>query len=119
MKVPTHEDMAVPALRALKETGGEASIAQHADMVAEIMKVSEEVLAIPHGSHRSTASSGADGHVRHSKFNYHLTWVRTYLGKIGAIENKKRGVWSLTDYGWTIDDETALREFREAFRKRK
>ncbi|MYH67676.1 MAG: hypothetical protein F4152_03705 [Dehalococcoidia bacterium] len=116
MKVPTHEELAVPALRALREAGGEASIEEHADTVAAVMRLSEEVLAVPHGGQ---GARGAEGHVRDSKFNYHLTWVRTYLRKMGAIENKGRGVWSLTDYGWSVDDETALHKFREVFRGRK
>ena len=116
MNMPTREEIAIPALRALKETGGEASIEEHAATVATVMKLPEEVLAVPHGSQ---LRADDDGKVRSSEFNYQLTWVRTYLREMGAIERRRRGVWLLTDHGWNLDEETAINEFREVFRARK
>ncbi len=34
-----------------------------------------------------------------TQFEYELAWVRTYLKKVGALENSQRGVWRLTPVG--------------------
>ena len=43
--------------------------------------------AVPHGDGPKT------------QFGYELAWVRTYLKKVGAVENSERGVWRLTPTG--------------------
>ncbi len=54
---------------------------------------------MPHGSGPRT------------QFQYELAWVRTYLKKVGAIENSERGIWSLTDVGEKMTDEEARQVF--------
>ena len=41
---------------------------------------------------------------------YRLAWVRTYLKRVGAVENSRRGVWSVTDRGrlLTLSDMAAI-----------
>jgi restriction system protein len=55
--------------------------------VAEAMHLSDELLSVPHGDGPRT------------QFEYELAWVRTYLKKVGALENSQRGVWRLTALG--------------------
>jgi restriction system protein len=55
--------------------------------VAEAMHLGDELLSIPHGDGPRT------------QFEYELAWVRTYLKKVGALENSQRGVWRLTPLG--------------------
>src|SRR5687768_4873100 len=62
------------------------------DDVAELMKLSDEVRSVLHG----------DG--PHTQFEYELAWVRTYLKKVGMVENSERGVWRLTQQGLTTPD---------------
>ena len=36
---------------------------------------------------------------RQTKLNYNLAWAKTYLRKVGAVENSQRGVWTITSAG--------------------
>ena len=47
--LPKYPDYIYPTLVALKKKGGSATIEEIEDAVAELMKLSEEALAIPHG----------------------------------------------------------------------
>jgi restriction system protein len=85
--LPSFEQYFAPAVEALKKRGGSATIEELEDDVAELMKLSDDILAVPH----------KDG--PGSQFQYELAWVRTYLKKAGIAENSKRGVWSLTETG--------------------
>jgi hypothetical protein len=71
----------------MKQRGGSATIEELEEDVAKIMRLPEEILAVPH-------KSGT-----RSQFQYELAWVRTYLQKAGLAENSARGVWALTDQG--------------------
>ncbi len=44
----------------------------------------------------------ADGN--RPKLDYYLSWARTYLKIIGALENPARGIWKLTESGFAIVD---------------
>ena len=50
-----------------------------------IAKISDDVLQVRHG---------ATGAV--SEVDYRLAWSRTYLKKIGLLENSARGIWALS-----------------------
>jgi restriction system protein len=90
--LPSFQEYFVPAIRCLKARGGSATIEEMEDDVAELMTLSEEVLAVPHGR-------GSQ-----SQFQYELAWVRTYLKKAGTVENSERGVWRLTPLGMTMPE---------------
>ena len=106
VKVPTYAEMAWPTLRAIEGRGGSATVRELSEDVASIMNLSEEVLEIPHGDGPQT------------EFQYRARWVRTYLGKMGAVENSSRGVWSLTNDGRQLDAETDFKgQFREIARE--
>lgn len=90
--LPQFRDYFVPALSVLRERGGSATIEELEDGVAEMMGLSDDLLAVRHGDGPRT------------QFQYELAWVRTYLKKVGAVTNSERGVWSLTDIGEKMSD---------------
>lgn len=96
-----YPDLVWPTILAIREKGGSASIEEIEDGVSRLMNLSEEVLAAPHTQGSRT------------EFQYRLAWVRTYLKKIGAINNSARAVWSLTDVG----DRLTEAEARDVFRR--
>ena len=82
-----------PALTALKELGGSATVREMYERVVENEHFTEEQQAVP----------TKDG--RMSEIEYRLHWARTHLKAIGAAENSARGVWAITDKGRTITPE--------------
>lgn len=83
--LPTYAQLVEVTFLALKELGGSGKNNEINDMVAELLKLSEEVMAIPHLNSSSL-----------SEINYRLAWARTLLKNYGAIENSARSVWSIT-----------------------
>lgn len=90
-RVPTYDELNWPALLALKELGGSASIGEHLSKVIELYSVPETVANQPHGDSGRT------------EFEYRLAWARTALKRCGYLENSARGVWSLTEEGENAD----------------
>ena len=90
-KVPSFDEMMWPTLQALKETGGSASNQELLTRVAQLMAIPEEVQNLPHGDGPRT------------EVDYRMLWARTYLRKVGAIQNSERGVWSITAAGQRAD----------------
>ena len=88
--LPSFDQYSAPAVESLKKRGGSATIEELEEDVSGLLKLSDEVLAVPH----------KDG--SRSQFQYELAWVRTYLKKAGVVENSERGVWSLTEAGEKI-----------------
>src|SRR5262245_28626352 len=86
MDAPTYDQLMWPTLKALKALGGSASIQELHDKMIEIESYSEELQRVPHTQ-------------RETKLEYNSAWARTYLKKVGAINNSQRGVWVLTDIG--------------------
>ena len=111
---PDFPGLMLATLRALRSLGGSARIAELDEAVAEAEGVSEAEQAhmMPNGAQ--------------PRYNYYLAWARTYLKKVGMIENSRRAVWTITDQGEGVDDlascqaahETVLGEIR-ARQKRK
>jgi restriction system protein len=93
--VPKYDEFHWPVIRALKEIGGSASIAELYERVVADMKLDEVTLAVPHGDGTST------------EVEYRLAWARTYLKKVGAIDNSERGVWALTTKGRNFTEKDA------------
>ncbi len=91
-KVPSFDEMMWPTLQALKETGGSASNQELLTRVAQLMAIPEEVQNLPHGDGPRT------------EVDYRMLWARTYLRKVGAIQNSERGVWSITAAGQALTE---------------
>lgn len=88
--IPQYHELMWPALTALKELDGSATVREMYDRVVEDEHFSEEQQSV-------TTKDG-----RMSEIEYRLHWARTHLKAIGALENSSRGVWSITDKGQTI-----------------
>ena len=94
--VPTFDALMIPALKALKAMGGSASNQELLDKVIELEMFSENVQNFIHTDNRQT------------KLNYNLAWAKTYLRKVGAVENSQRGVWTITSTGEGVVDADIL-----------
>ncbi len=108
--LPSFESYFRPTVECVKARGGSITIEEMEEAVAAFMQLSDELRAVPHG----------DG--PRSQFDYELAWVRTYLKKVGAMENSERGVWRLTPAGAAMSDaELAAvpRRVREMDRQRR
>jgi len=55
--------------------------------VIELGRIPEDVQRLLHSDSRGT------------KLGYNLSWAKTYLKRVGALENSARGIWSLTEIG--------------------
>jgi restriction system protein len=86
MPIPTYDGLFNPLLRAMRELGGSASVAEQEDKVAQLLDLSEEEASEIHRGNRS-------------KLSYRLAWARNYLKRAGLLENSARGVWALTGQG--------------------
>jgi restriction system protein len=85
--LPPFASYFVPTIKCLKAKGGSTTIQEMEDDVASAIALSDELRAILHGEGPLT------------QFGYELAWVRTYLKKVGALDNSERGVWRLTPLG--------------------
>lgn len=87
IKLPVHEDLMLPTLKALDALGGSASIEEINDRLAATYPLSQEQLDAVYP--KSGAPIAAD----------RMSWARSYL-KIGSlVESGGRGIWVLTDAG--------------------
>lgn len=110
-KVPTHDEMMIPTLEALKLLGGSGSIDEINEKVYEVAGYDEEIIEVPH-----------DENGVQTKVEYRLAWARTYLKKYGLIDNSSRGVWALVDNEIDtsiLDSAHILKTVRELTRKPK
>lgn len=83
-EVPAYNEMMCELFQALKELGGSGTITEIDDKTIEILNLPVEVQEIMHGNSSKT------------EVEYRLAWTRSYMKKVGILENSSRGVWSLT-----------------------
>jgi len=95
-KIPTFDQLIIPTVHALRELGGSASVQELREKIAQLMKLSDEILAY----RREGAGT--------NEVPYRAAWARTYLKHDGALEKTARGVWALTLKGREISDEELL-----------
>jgi restriction system protein len=103
--IPQYHELMWPALRALKELGGSATVREMYEHVVENEGFTEAQQAVP----------TKDG--RMSEIEYRLHWARTHLKGVGAIENSTRGVWAIMEKGQTLT-EAQMHEDTKAWRTR-
>lgn len=108
--VPTFDTFFNAVMQALKSLGGSGTIEEINTRVAEIARLSDEQLEVPHDPAKGSTT----------EFEYRLAWTRTYLKKYGVLENSSRGVWALTSQGLQMDqlDPKAVRQFVNEQRQR-
>lgn len=90
--IPTFDELMWPALKALKAMGGSGANEEVLNKIIEIEHVPLEIQVVEHTDHRQ------------SRLNYNLAWAKTYLKKVGAVENSRRGVWSITKEGEALTE---------------
>lgn len=95
-----------PIIEVLRETGGSGTAAEVIDGVIEKMK-------IPEAEQEITTKGGQ------SRLPNEIQWARFYLAQAGLIDSSKRGIWSLSENGLSIDITTldALAMFKEVRKK--
>jgi restriction system protein len=91
VEIPTYRDLMHPTLVAVRQLGGSAAISELEEAVPEIAGVTDDQLAVEFPEDSSLQGE--------SKVVNRLHWARTYLKKIGALDNSVRGVWSITPKG--------------------
>jgi len=88
IEIPTYRDLMYPTLVAVRQLGGSAAISELEELVPDIAEVSDQQLAVEYPEESVQAGQ--------SKILNRLHWARTYLKKIGALNNSQRGIWSIT-----------------------
>ena len=91
IEIPTPHDLLYPTLMAVRDLGGSATKSELMEKVPEIAAVTDEQIAVvfPEDSR----------HGGRSKVLYRIPWACTYLKGIDALDNSRRGVWSITPKG--------------------
>src|SRR6266852_6401488 len=102
-KVPTFDRLMWPALVAMKELGGSATHEELLDKIIELERIPEAVQNVMHTE-------------RQTRLSYNLAWAKTYLGKVGALENPSHGVWAITEKGKTLT-EAAVKQIPAEVRR--
>jgi restriction system protein len=93
VRVPTHDQLFNPTLRALRHLGGSASVNELLEQIIEDLQPPQEVIEQPH-----------PGKTNETELAYRLAWARTYLKKYGLITNSTRGVWAITPKGADVEE---------------
>lgn len=87
MNIPQYHEMMIPTMEVIDSLGGSGTIQEIVEGVIQLLNLPEEVASHPHNPEKSSQT----------EVEYRLGWARTYLKKVGLIENSKRGVWSFTN----------------------
>jgi restriction system protein len=100
-----------PVIEVLQETGGSGTAAEVIDHVIEKMGIPE--------SEQEEVLKGGESRVRNQ-----IQWARFYLAFAGYIDSSKRGIWSLTEKGLSIETKTLdaieiFKKVRKGFKKEK
>jgi restriction system protein len=106
VEVPQYNELLWPAMQALEELGGSASIGEIVETVIKREGFSEAQQAVLHNNGPET------------EIGYRLAWARTYLKGMGLLTNSARAVWSLTEEGLDLlVDSTTDEQRREKVRE--
>ena len=88
--IPAYSDLLWPTIVTVRRLGGSGSIDEIAEAVVDQEGFTEEQQQVLHGDGPQT------------EIGYRLGWARSYLKGMGLLVNSKRGVWSLTEEGRTV-----------------
>ena len=98
--MPPYHELLLPALRAVSELGGSASISEITETVIFREGLSEAQQSVLHHDGPGT------------EIGYRLAWARTYLKGMGLLTNSSRGVWALTEDGTALVTDSAITDNR-------
>lgn len=82
--VPAYNDMMKELYQAMKDLGGSGTIQEIDNRTIEILNLPSDVREVMHNGSSKT------------EIEYRLAWTRSYMKKVGILENSTRGVWTLT-----------------------
>jgi restriction system protein len=105
-EVPQYHELLWPALQAVAELGGSASISEIAETVIKREGFSDAQQAVLHNDGPET------------EIGYRLAWARTHLKGMGLLTNSSRGVWALTDDGTSLLTDPSLTDVQRRKRVR-
>jgi restriction system protein len=88
--IPTYIDMLLPTLQALDKLGGSGNTDEVDQTTTDLMRLTREQLAVEYPP---------EARQKGPKVVHRLAWARTYLKKFGAVDNSRRGVWTLESLG--------------------
>src|SRR5207248_3385313 len=97
-EVPQYHELLWPAIQAVAELGGSASIGEIVETVIKREGFTNDQQAVLHNDGPET------------EIGYRLAWARTYLKAMGLLTNSARGVWALTDEGTALLTDPAATE---------
>jgi restriction system protein len=102
--MPPYHELLWPALQAVFELGGSASISEIVETVIKRESFSDAQQAVLHHDGPGT------------ELGYRLAWARTYLKGMGLLTNSSRGVWALTEDGTALVTDTVLTDSQRSER---
>jgi len=88
--IPTQKELYNPTLQVLHNLGGSGTNQEIYDEIVKIMNLTDEQTQILH--------PGGSGVIR-TEVGYRVGWAKTYLKKVGLLENPRLAVWALTEKG--------------------
>jgi restriction system protein len=94
--IPAYHELLWPALLAMDELGGSASIGEMEEAVVQRERFTDGQLSVLHNDGPPT------------EIGYRLAWARTYLKGIGLLTNSARGVWTVTDAGTALLNDRSI-----------
>jgi restriction system protein len=105
--VPQYSELLWPAMQAVADLGGSASIGEIVETVIKREAFTDAQQAVLHNNGPET------------EIGYRLAWARTYLKGMGLLTNSARAVWALTDEGTALltDPSTPDDQRREKIRE--
>ncbi|MDA8003668.1 MAG: restriction endonuclease [Alphaproteobacteria bacterium] len=103
--LPRRFQLVKPVVSAFRDLDGSADNAQLVEKVAELLDLSDELVAQLHGDGPKT------------ELYYRIGWVKTWLKKSGMLNNPQRGVWVLTKYGRSATEEEIEERINEVRRE--
>ena len=104
--MPTISALVEATLKSLVKRGGTAATREVQSDIASVLGLSQEVLAVP--------ATGGKSRTEVARLS---SRARVYLRQMEAVENPRRGVWAITEYGRRLDSEgTAGETFYESFK---
>ena len=108
--VPTFDELLNPTLQALHALGGSGSNHEIVDQILSQLSLPDEVAEVPHGQGSTT------------ELEYRAAWARSYLKKVGLLENSERAVWALSSDGrktQEVDARAVVREVQRQHREKR
>lgn len=89
---PSYDTLLWPVVQVLRTLGGSGAISEINERVVDQGGFTPEQQQVLHGNGPRT------------EIEYRLAWARTYLKRMGLVDNSARGVWTLTGRGRTVSE---------------